>query len=159
MKCINCGVETDNPKFCSRSCNVTYNNKRRKKKTYTKECKHCATIFIVPATKKNRTVCDNCVSPFNSKRKSDLTQALTVQEIKDNQKNASRPWTDRIRGYARSKYKNKSTCIKCGYDKHVEVCHIKPIVNFSDSATVSEINDESNILLLCPNCHWEHDNL
>ena len=29
MKCTNCGTETENPKFCSRSCAATFNNKHR----------------------------------------------------------------------------------------------------------------------------------
>ena len=49
-------------------------------------------------------------------------------------------------------------CMKCGYDKHVEVCHIKPIRQFSEDTLLSVINDKTNLLLLCPNCHWEYDN-
>ena len=49
-------------------------------------------------------------------------------------------------------------CQKCSYDKHVELCHIKPINSFDDSATVGEINDPKNLLVLCPNHHWEFDN-
>ena len=29
--CLNCGKETTNPKFCSRSCSATFNNKKREK--------------------------------------------------------------------------------------------------------------------------------
>lgn len=29
MLCINCSSETSNPRFCSRSCSASYNNKRR----------------------------------------------------------------------------------------------------------------------------------
>jgi hypothetical protein len=27
MECLNCGTETSNPKFCSRSCSASYNNR------------------------------------------------------------------------------------------------------------------------------------
>lgn len=65
-----------------------------------------------------------------------------------------------IRWRARQKYNKVFTCCsKCGYDKHFEVCHIKPISSFSDDTLLSEINDISNIIALCPNCHWEFDNL
>lgn len=50
-------------------------------------------------------------------------------------------------------------CSKCGYDKHVEICHIKPIHTFSEDTLLTEINDVSNLIALCPNCHWELDNL
>lgn len=65
-----------------------------------------------------------------------------------------------IRWRARQKYNKVFTCCsKCGYDKHFEVCHIKPISSFSDDTLLSQINDISNIIALCPNCHWEFDNL
>ena len=40
----------------------------------------------------------------------------------------------------------------------IEVCHIKPIRQFSEDTLLSVINDKTNLLLLCPNCHWEYDN-
>ena len=50
------------------------------------------------------------------------------------------------------------SCAKCGYDKHVELCHIKDIANFDDDSLLSEVNSRNNIIQLCPNCHWEFDN-
>jgi hypothetical protein len=64
----------------------------------------------------------------------------------------------KIRYHARHDYEKIITkCQKCGYDKHVEICHIKSIKEFEDSATIAEINHKSNIVGLCPNCHWEFD--
>jgi len=51
----------------------------------------------------------------------------------------------------------RQSCRVCGYDKHVEVCHIKAIKSFDDSATFSEVNSIHNLVFLCPNCHWEFD--
>lgn len=66
----------------------------------------------------------------------------------------------KIRTRARDKCKKKDQkCEKCGYDKHVEVCHVKSISLFSLDSLISEINDDSNLKILCPNCHWEFDNL
>ena len=48
-------------------------------------------------------------------------------------------------------------CSRCGYDKHVQTCHLRKISDFPDSAILAEINDENNLKLLCPNCHWEFD--
>jgi len=62
-----------------------------------------------------------------------------------------------IRGRARSMYKHIKDCQFCGYNKHIEVCHIKPIYKFSEDTLISVVNDPSNILVLCRNCHWEHD--
>ena len=53
---------------------------------------------------------------------------------------------------------NKSPkCHICGYDKHVEVAHIKAVSEFDDTATVNEINSVNNLIGLCPNHHWEYD--
>lgn len=50
-------------------------------------------------------------------------------------------------------------CERCGYDKHVEVCHINAINSFDMESLMSEINAKDNLIVLCPNCHWEMDNL
>lgn len=49
-------------------------------------------------------------------------------------------------------------CMNCGYDKHYQVCHIKAVSEFDDNTLIKEINDLSNLVALCPNCHWEFDN-
>lgn len=66
-----------------------------------------------------------------------------------------------VRGMARSKFKKLLSlpCAHCGYSKHVELAHVKPLSSFPDSALLSEINSEENVIQLCPNCHWEFDNL
>ena len=64
----------------------------------------------------------------------------------------------RIRARAYAKKLGFKSCSKCGYDKHVEIAHIKPISSFPLTALVSEINNKDNIMPLCPNCHWEFDN-
>lgn len=56
-----------------------------------------------------------------------------------------------------SSCKDKS-CVVCGYNNHVEVAHIKSVSSFTDNTPVSEINDISNLIALCPNHHWEYDN-
>ena len=48
-------------------------------------------------------------------------------------------------------------CENCGYSKHVEACHLRPVADFPDDALVGEINADNNLALLCPNCHWEWD--
>lgn len=49
-------------------------------------------------------------------------------------------------------------CVICGYDKHIEIAHIKAVSEFSNKDKISIINDISNIIPLCPNHHWEFDN-
>jgi len=67
---------------------------------------------------------------------------------------------DNIRVHARWKFRNDGgqlKCEKCGYTKHTELCHIKSISSFPKETLVSIVNDRSNIMFLCPNCHWELD--
>ena len=49
-------------------------------------------------------------------------------------------------------------CAICGYDKHIEIAHIKAVSDFDDSTKISEINSIDNLIALCPNHHWEYDN-
>lgn len=65
-----------------------------------------------------------------------------------------------VRNKARRKFKHLKgqSCQVCGYDKHIEFCHIKAIASFSENTIVSTINSKENIAILCPNCHWEFDN-
>ena len=66
-----------------------------------------------------------------------------------------------IRKIAESIYKNSErscSCVICGYNKHIEIAHIKAVSEFDDNATISEINNINNLVSLCPNHHWEFDN-
>ena len=49
-------------------------------------------------------------------------------------------------------------CAICGYNKHIEIAHIKAVSEFDDNSTINEINDPNNLIGLCPNHHWEYDN-
>lgn len=55
--------------------------------------------------------------------------------------------------------KRPRVCEVCGYSHHVELAHIKPISSFSSDTLVKIINHPSNLKWLCPNHHWEQENL
>lgn len=57
-----------------------------------------------------------------------------------------------------SAFNTEHKCSICGYDKHIEIAHIKAVSDFDDEATIGEINAISNLIALCPNHHWEYDN-
>lgn len=62
---------------------------------------------------------------------------------------------------ARAIYKNSIgiySCKNCCYNKHIEVCHIKPLKDFSKDSVMADINHPDNLVGLCRNCHWEFDN-
>lgn len=85
---------------------------------------------------------------------------MTKGELFKNRKNWQSARTA-IRKLASSlffKSNKPKECAICGYDKHIEIAHIKAVSDFSDNATIEEINDINNLIGLCPNHHWEYDN-
>ena len=56
------------------------------------------------------------------------------------------------------KVPNNTYCYICGYNKHVDIAHIKAVSDFSDDTLIEVINDPSNLIPLCPNHHYEFDN-
>lgn len=150
MFCINCKSETNNKKFCSRSCSTSFNNRTTKLKV------------------KNKCIsCDNLVSNNRLKYcgKCNINyQEFTIGEYRNKAsvKDKHPSWLhSHIRGFARSwlKHLAKLPCKRCKYDKHVELAHIKGLSEFSDDTKLKDINSENNVIQLCPNCHWEFDNL
>ncbi len=66
---------------------------------------------------------------------------------------------DKIRQLNRqwNKTLTSDACQHCGYNKHVELAHLKGINAFDKYTLLKEINHPDNILVLCRNCHWEYD--
>lgn len=150
--CKNCGkslTSKDNRrKFCSRSCSTAYNNKLHPKiKAIQKYCE-CGNPKIG-----NRKFCKQCIE---IRHENFLN--LTLDELRTRRQYQAHAG---IRDHSRDVYKKHNgskICSKCGYTKHIEVCHIKAIDSFSLTATIRDINNISNLVGLCPNCHWELDN-
>lgn len=64
----------------------------------------------------------------------------------------------KVRGLARGAYKGPLGCAACGYSLHVDICHIRPVADFPDDATLREVNAPENLVALDKRCHWEFDN-
>lgn len=142
--CINCNKETKNPKFCSRSCSVSKNNRVQPKRVgKVRSCKHCQKPGIG-----RRVFCDDCKGKENS---------YTIEQL-SYEKCLPQQALNYIRYLSRQKgMKLFSSCINCDYSKHIEIAHIKAITSFPKTTLISEVNHESNLLPLCTNCHWEFD--
>lgn len=143
-KCLNCGTKTHNKKFCSRSCSATYNNTLAPKRALEGSCRSCDTPIS-----SGRTYCTNCYTIDWSKVTKD--QMLGRRAYQKH---------SRIRDLARKAYSKlgrPKSCHICEYKAHIEVCHIKGIGLFPSTAYITEINHPSNLIGLCPNCHWELD--
>jgi 5-methylcytosine-specific restriction endonuclease McrA len=163
MTCLNCHAITENPKFCSRSCAASFTNKQNPKRKTNKICRVADCCNVVSSCKKN--YCDEHQHNSKKEKKQNILNTTLGEyrkKIKDNKLNYHMASLHAgIRGLARSWFKDltKQPCKKCGYSLHVELCHIKAISLFSDDSLISEVNARENIVQLCPNCHWEFDNL
>jgi 5-methylcytosine-specific restriction endonuclease McrA len=151
-KCKQCNADTTNPKFCSRRCSTIFSNKNSPRRKRTNRCS-CGNLIL-----SNRKKCSECIS----KTKSDYLN-MTLEEYYNRpfMINKHPSWRfDRVRQFAKQWFPElkKRSCSHCGYSKHVEICHIVPISKFEKSAKLSEVNSINNLLVLCPNCHWEFDN-
>ena len=155
-QCKNCNKDTINPRFCSRSCSATFNNKLHPKRKPEGTCKKCT-----KSISSGRTYCSKCYRIAIDERSKFNWANVTLGSIKSdgNANFGSRyPY---IRQLARKAYKRSGRgmkCFKCGYHLHVDVCHIKDINAFQPTATIASINDLSNLVALCKNDHWEFDN-
>lgn len=150
MICTNCQIETKNPKFCSSRCSTIHNNKNKpKRKLKTILCKSCQKPIDRKNATDRKTYCELCKPSINDSK--------SIQDVIQNKKHA-RSTYNTIRHRARKLTADQDkVCAVCGYNKHVEVCHIKSISSFPVDTLVSVVNHPSNLVLLCPNHHWEFD--
>lgn len=160
-RCLHCQKETKNAKCCSQSCWGKCLPHRAKKKPVS-----CITCGIQISEKyKRKKFCDKCrKQPMRDCGKLNDWSQITFNTLLSHNPSIFHVH-NRIRQAARNKIfpkrKNAShvkVCEYCGYNRTVEVCHIKPIASFSRDEPISSINSLDNLICLCPNCHWEFDN-
>jgi hypothetical protein len=159
MKCLKCNNDLlkYQKKFCSRSCAGTYNGaafpKRSKDKEKRPTCRNCTN----KVAHSGATYCRECI---NNKVHYHGAGPVDKQTIEFASRRGGANRYDSIRSHARGVFKEllaNPCCEKCSYNKHVELCHIKPISSFPKDTLVAEVNHRSNVMFLCPNCHWEFD--
>lgn len=157
MNCLNCNKETTNPSYCSRSCAAICTNKLYPKKKTKKTC----TICGKPVASFRYSRCPEHHQEYMETR-FDYIQHLTLNDYWSKSSVANLHPSSKsahIRILARSHFKDliAKPCYNCGYDKHVELCHIKGVRTFDGTAKISEVNSYKNLIQLCRNCHWEFD--
>lgn len=143
--CAECHTSTTNKKYCSRSCAATQTNRISIKRAKKGRCKDCDTPIRAKSLR-----CATCrvVVSKSTKTLGELKQELRARGMTAQQ----------IRSYIRPPVsKRKPPCIRCGYNLHTDAAHINAVASFPDTATIGEVNDPSNIMPLCKNCHWEYD--
>jgi hypothetical protein len=139
--CIVCETPTNNKKFCGHSCSATYNNSIRGKKTL--PCLSCGTPLSGGT---HRKYCNHeCqhshqYETFITEWKEGLRDGnIAVDQLSRN-----------IRKYIFEKYDSK--CCECGWSETNQHTGTIPLeVEHIDGNHRN--NKESNLKLLCPNCH------
>lgn len=156
--CEKCGAEFTpkypsmaGQRFCSRSCAAKVNNSKAKKRKKTKRCKNCNELICA-----GYTYCKACIGKGLHLKSGVFLKDRTIEEV------IYHTGSNRygvIRNHARTITASRpQVCYHCQYDKHVEVCHIKDIAEFPTDTKLAIVNHPDNLVLLCPNCHWEFDN-
>jgi hypothetical protein len=166
VSCLKCYKEFDkkswevkrtkNKNFCSRTCSTSYyRSSLMPNPPIDRICTKCKKTFNRTPQHKSKVRCYDCVYTTQS------NDTLTLGELKSrlSNKGVHPSWLNaQVRNHARRKHKHLlSAPCRCGYATHVELCHIKAISLFPDFSTIGEINNESNVVQLCRNCHWEFD--
>lgn len=157
--CLECAepLTTKNAKkFCSLSCAAQYNNKVYKKRAkLDRICTKCGCTYQIVGSRSSRKTCQDCATSLTS------LKTIGDYRAKCSVSGKHPSWLhSHIRGLNRARNRNLCylPCQRCGYDLHVELCHIHPVSEFPDTALVCDVNSQSNLFVLCRNCHWEFDN-
>lgn len=162
MKCLECNKRLESKhalKYCSRKCafttskNKSRNMSHRKIVTYCSSCKKEISNY--------NKYCKSCRYSIQAKTRRTESLNRDIQYHYDKNNGTANAYSA-IRTLARRIMNETSQprqCYYCSYDKHVEVCHVKPISSFDKATKIEIVNSLDNLMYLCPNCHWEKDNL
>src|SRR5687767_9409912 len=118
--CPTCKRETRNPKYCSRPCAVKQNNVLFPKRKLGGNCSVCGS----PVPRRNRY----CAEHRPNKT---IDRSQPISAVADTSEHPACRFA-RLRQDARRLYLAAFPyrCRRCGYDKHIEVCHRQPLTSF-----------------------------
>lgn len=143
--------------FCSQSCSASFHNQRVPKRK--KILKVCSVPLCEELVASSRKYCVMC-KPKRVTRKTLGEWLRKWGTLGDVQRRASYQVNSQVRAIARKVYEVLDlpmSCLICGYDKHIDVCHARGIEAFPLTTAIAIINDPFNLLGLCKNHHWEFD--
>lgn len=136
--------------FCNSSCAALFNNSKRTKLIKPKKINKEKVLAYRKKIDPNYKTLQERFTLQEQRTKGELFSNKASWQ-------AARSHIQRRARKIYSKSTKPKCCIVCGYDKHYEVCHIKSVASFSNTATTGEINDIANLVALCPTHHWEFD--
>lgn len=171
VTCDTCSTKFNRPQaevrktnFCSKDCYAKFKTNEfhgKPPSKLIKKCRKCSSRYVVEPGVSSYHKCASCLA--EQRKYKFRCMGLTKGHYKNlpsvNGKSFP-PMNPHIRLLCKFWNKNLTAlpCQKCGYSKHIELCHIKSVASFPDDALLGEINNPNNILVLCRNCHWEFDN-
>jgi HNH endonuclease len=132
--------------FCSLSCCAKWQASRRLGSGKPKVCLDCGSTI-----QRRTRRCIQCASTYRARAAAEQTLGKLRAEYSISQFHA------KVRENARGNYTGKRECAACGYNLHVDICHIRPVADFPAEATLAEVNAPSNLIALDKRCHWEFD--
>lgn len=142
-KCVNCGKDTTNPSFCSRSCSATHNNRinpKRKRKRVICQCLTCSKEFL-GHRHSAKFCCRHCDNEHKRKE--------ADKKVLLNKGFASNAVNNTIRSFLIRQ--NGNHCMLCGMN--ASNWHGKPLTLIVDHIDgKSKNNSLDNVRLVCPNC-------
>ena len=143
--------------FCSRKCSCQ-NATEIRWEDHVKLENKCSLCDKKIDWRNSSALCNDCLN----KSLTEKSKSITLGELKSkhNNRNIKKWYSAEIRVLNKSWNYDLSqlACQKCGYTLHSEMCNVKAIKDFNNDSTLGEINDLANIVVLCPNHHWEFDN-
>lgn len=142
--------------FCCRSCAAKYNNRVYKKKTKSEKddvCPICGNKKT-PGSK----VCSDCEKKRRTSLKRERTLGYYISKSGDMKYLTHRCQSIRkdARIFMETESKQEKVCAYCHnheFDDILEVHHIKGILSFDLDAKIKDINNDENLVWLCPNHH------
>jgi len=150
--CKKCNEPTTNPKYCSRSCAASVNNKKPKRKR-TSLCAFCGK-YTKSTPRSGVHKCRDCYLK-------ECADKFGEKTIGDFDSTYSRHRYQNVRNHAHNVarlHDLKKVCPECGYSLSVQLSHKKPISSFSLDTKLKVVNNIKNLVFLCRNHHWELDN-
>jgi hypothetical protein len=142
----------DKALFCGKGCATSWNNRHRPSRALAQRpCETCPQCGGKRSDSSRNGICRTC----RKANRLAVLETTTVGELRAQYGTAA--FHAKLRGLSRWAYKGPMACRECGYDRHVDICHLRPVASFPPSATIAEVNAESNLAAFCPTHHWELD--